>query len=533
MKVVRRARWSLPGFLLAACSGGGGASAPAPLQLALEFTRLDQAGLDPFAVTVTATRGGAPQTGLALAVTTSRGALGAVGELGDGRYSFVVTPVATGEHEVRVTADGAEVTRTALVLADVASGWDQPMAVPGLVNTAGYEDGCAVSPDGEYVFVHTGPVYWTGFQVFRTPRAQGGAGGNRLVPTEFHHPYMDDLIGPMTAPERPGFFTARFANGHQLHNAVAWGVGPNESPVFALSTMRYSFRRQPDGSYGEPFWLAFDDQGDALVTPYGLTMRDLGNGQTRLVFSLGVPAAEDQQLVDVQGDGFGGADDVRSGTDLWTCDVALGQDTVLGTFAPTGTPATPPRMQGAFLAQPVGLGDVGTAGVFGTQGNPCLYEANGHTLLFTDDEYDQDADSGELVVYEQQSGTWPGGTWTKTLLPLPVNTSGEGEIQPWFTGDGLYWSRTSGPDLWHATYSGAATAANLANPTNWGTPQRVLANDTVPQIGACLGIGQPTICTRDGARWLYFTYAVVRGYDDSGPTTFYDLDFQAGFVRVR
>lgn len=518
---------------LTACSGEDDPPPPpGEIRLALDFRRDDGPGLDPFTVFVSVTRGNDPLPGQTLEVTVDRGTATAVVDRGDGTYDFQVTPAGTGEHPLTVGLGDVEVSRTALVLEDVHAGWEQPLAVPGLVNTAGYEDGVTVTPDGEYVFVQTGPFHWSGIIVFLTPRDQGGAGGNRLVPTEFHHPWIDDLIGPYVAPERPGFFDGRFSGNRCLHNAASWGVGVNQAPNFAISTMIYGFKRQGDGTFAEPFHIAFEDENDALVTPYGLGIKMNGDGTARVVFSLDMPSDLDEAQVDVNGDGFGGADDVPSGIDLYTGEIDLDQDNILGHFTPSGTPGTPPRKDTPFSAVPVALGNTGTDGVYGTQGNVGYYESGTTILLFTDDEYDTGGDRGEIAVYVLESGTFPGGVWSKTILPSDVNTADE-EIQPFFTGDGMYFTRLSGPEVWHAPYTGPLTAAGFADNANWGTPSKLLSRSASYTLGSCVAIGEPTACTWQGDDYLYFVYAVVRAIDDSAATTFYDLDFNAGFVRKR
>lgn len=524
---------------LAACSPSADEEPPpaAPageVGLALSFERQDDPGLDPFTVTVTLTRGGRPAPGETVTAEAPRGTASPVADHGDGTYSFSVTPDDTGEHPVTVRAAGRSVQRTALVLRDVHSDWGQPMEVPGLVNTAGYEDGVTVSPDGSWLFVQTGPFHWSGLIVFLTPRDQGGAGGHRLLPTEFHHPWMDELVGTYTAPRRPGFFDGRFDGMRFLHNARSWGVGENQAPNWGMSTMLYGFRRLDDGRFGDPFYIAFDDAGDAIVTPYGLAVRPVsgGDGRARIVFSLDMPAAEDEPWVDVAGDGFGGPDDARSGIDLYTAEITLGANNILGTFAPTGTPGTPPRKTAPFSAVPVALGNTGTAGIFGTQGNVSWFEDDDAVLLFTDDEYDAGGDRGDIAAYELASGAFPAGSWTKVLLPAPVNTADD-EIQPFFTGKGLFFTRSSGPEVWYAAYAGPPTAQGLAAPAHWSAPVKILHKDTVPAVGRIIALGEPTRCVRRGRETLYFLYGVVRAIDDAAPATFYDIDMNAGFVHRR
>ncbi|MEJ2440049.1 MAG: hypothetical protein P8Z72_10320 [Gammaproteobacteria bacterium] len=209
---------------LSACGGGGASGGAAPAySISLAFTRLTSASTNPFRVTVSLTQDGQAVTGAAtdLQITLGRGSHNSVREVAPGQYAFTVIPDGTGEYPVSVSYHGASFSRTPLVLAQVQAGWGQPMAVAGLVNTPGYEDGVTVSADGQYLFVQYGPVYFGAFQLFTTPRANGGCGGNRLSPTRCTHPWLDDTIGPYAAPARPGFFTGRIdvTNGTNRHNS--------------------------------------------------------------------------------------------------------------------------------------------------------------------------------------------------------------------------------------------------------------------------------------------------------------------------
>jgi len=123
------------------CGGGGGSSSGgAGVVITLEFSRIDNAsGLDPFKVTASVSNNGAPVTGADLSLTITKGTVSPVTDNGNGTYEFTVTPANTGEYPVTVSYGGVSITRTPLVLYDVDSGWEQPMSVPGYVNTAGLE----------------------------------------------------------------------------------------------------------------------------------------------------------------------------------------------------------------------------------------------------------------------------------------------------------------------------------------------------------------------------------------------------------
>jgi hypothetical protein len=131
--------------------------------LSLDFTRIDQAGPDPFTVKANLSKEGAAVSGAALELNVPNGSVSAVRDNHDGTYEFTVTPTTTGVYPVTVSYGGVSVRRDALVLAAVGTGVGQPLAVPGTyVNSAGYEDGATITPDGNYLFVQYGPIYFSG-----------------------------------------------------------------------------------------------------------------------------------------------------------------------------------------------------------------------------------------------------------------------------------------------------------------------------------------------------------------------------------
>ncbi len=520
---------------LAGCSGSSSGKPADAYALSVEFARLDTPAPYPVQCTVTVTNRGVPVTGAAarLSVSAARGTLGPISELGAGAYRFVLTPAGTGEHPLTIAFEDVSLHRTPLVLAAVHPGWGQPMAVEGLVNTEGYEDGVTITPDGEFLFVQYGAIYWSGIVLFDLPRAAGGCGGDRLNPDRCTHPWLDSVIGPIGPPERPGFFTGRIsADGTtHLHNAASYTLGIDQTPNLAVTTMFYGFRRQPDGSFREPFYLAFDDEGDGIIGPYGLSFVPAGGNLMTVAFAMDDPA--DADMVDLDGDGN---DDVQSLTDVYTLDIPLGFDTILGTYAATGVPGEPPVRSLPFNSILVDFGHTGIDGIAGTQGNPHLHAEGGVIRsVWTDDEYDGDADTGDLSVYVLESGAFPGGTWSKTVLPAPVNSPPPSdEVQPFFSGDGLFFARLGTgltAKIRFAPYSGGGTAADYANPANWSAPIDILTSGTTVQADEVVAVGEPTIATREGRRILYFVYARVRATGD--PTGLADLDFQAGYVEHR
>ena len=531
----------LGSLLLSACGGGGsssGSNAVAVYAISLAFTRDTSATPNPFQMTASLYKDGQAETGAAadLDIKLGRGSHGVISEIAPGQYQFTVTPVGTGEYPLTVSYHGVSVQRTALVLAGVQAGWGQPMAVAGLVNTPGYEDGVTVSADGQYLFVQYGPLYFSAFQLFNTARANGGCGGDRLHPTRCTHPWLDDTIGPYTAPARPGFFTGRIdtVNASNRHNANSWMVGDDQSPIFAPSTMFYGFIRQADGSYAEPFYLAFNDDNDALANPYGMSFVLHGDGTATMAFAFDDPA--DSDMVDVKGDG---TQMVASGVDVYTDNITPGQNTNLGSLVPSGVPGTHPIHGSPFASQLVNFGKTGTNGIYGTQGNPHLYAENGIVKsIWTDDEQDSDSDRGDLSVYVLTSGSFPNGSWSKLVLPSVINKPlPSNEIQPFFTGTGLYYTHSSDselPAIYYSAYSGAQTLSDYQNANNWAAPITLLSADNftpanAADIGKIVAVGEPTLAHYDGNDYLYFVYGYIRGFDSISGLP--DIDMQAGYIR--
>ncbi|MBE9560277.1 MAG: hypothetical protein IMF15_05775 [Proteobacteria bacterium] len=520
-------------MLISCSSSSGSGDTAAPVwSVEMDFFRIENAaGLDPFVVNLTILRDGTPTAGLQPTISLQRGSASTITDQGDGSYFFQVTPTQTGEHEVTVSYESTSITRTPLVLKSVHADWNQPMAVAGLVNTAGYEDGVTITPDGQYLFVQTGPQYFSAYFVYLESRANGGCGGDRLLLTVCRHLWLDTLPGPYTAPERPGFFDGRFSGTDFLHNSNAWGIGIDQAPIFAYATMFYGFKKQPDGSFAEPFYIAFDDLNDAIASPFGMSFRMNTDGSATVVFAHNDGDASG--FYDHDNDNNAITADVDSSFDVYTIDITPGQNTNLGTY----TIGQPPIRDPAFFpSEMIDLGKTGTEGIYGTQGNPHLYVLNDGSVhsIWTDDEYDvgdnpgDDSDAGFLSVYTLSAGTFPNGTWEKTVLPNTVINTGPMQRQPYFSGQGLFY--TQDVDIRYSAYNGNDTATDYANDTNWGIPVTILEKDLGDTpLGKIIAIGEPTVT--DDNESLYFVYGYVRSVDPV--TGISDINMQAGFIERR
>jgi hypothetical protein len=152
--------------------------------------------------------------------------------------------------------------------------------------------------------------------------------------------------------------------------------------------------------------------------------------------------------------------------------------------------------------------------------------------VWTDDEYDADPgaasheDYKDLSVYVLE-GDFPQGPWTRVTLPEVINTEEE-QIQPFFTGSGLFYTQET--QLFFASYDGPDTAEGYGDAANWGAPRPILHKDTTWEQGRVIALGEPTAAVYDGSLWLYFVYGYVRGFDEA--TGLPDIDFNAGFVEL-
>jgi hypothetical protein len=488
-------------FLLTACGGGSKSSFTSQpvYELALAFSRLDQTGPDPFTVTATLRKNGAGYSGQTLTVLAPRGSLSAVTDMGDGTYTFSVTPVATGVYPVTVSYQNVSVKRSAVVLDGLGTSAGQPLAVPGdFVNTEGYEDGVTITPDGEYLFVQYGPVYFSGIIYLSTICADTQYSLYNLNDCNGRDDsaWVFNTIGPYNNSQRPAFPAGRISGGaiSHLSSIVVPGV---VNGLMVPPTVFYGFKRQADGSYAEPFKLAFDDQDKAIQSPYGLSFQMTGSNTANFTVSW-------NDSTNNLGD---------DGADVYAGTITMGQDSSLGTVTYNGDIVA--TVNPAIT--PVGFSDHS-----GVQGNSHLYADSTGAVksIWTDDE----VNSHDITVYTLDSGSFPNGTWTKVILPAKINTAQE-ESQPFFTGSQLYLRR--GNKIVSHAYLGGGYQLNTA----WDDEVTILASNTNTEIGSIIAIGEPTIATIDGNNYLFFAYGTVRalGTNSSLP----DINMDAGFVRLQ
>ncbi len=467
-----------------------------PPEIELTFKRIQAAGPDPVQVTVKVLKAGVPDPAAKLRLEIPRGKASPIKNLRDGNYTFTVTPDATGVYPITVSTPTATVSRKAIVFNDVIKGAGQPLAVEGDVNTEGYEDGITITPDGQYLFIQYGPLYFAGVAYHKQICAAPGWSMFDIAncPGKENSNWVFDTIGPYNTPKRPGFPSAAIKKGKLTHLNLVIPEVANKIPLFP--TVFYGFKRQPDGSFREPFKVAFND-AKGTNGPFGLSFLKGPNDTLRFA------VAWSNYLDDLGGDG---SPNVYQGT------LIPGRTKNLGnvTYGPEGFFATiDPKITPVSFPTHAGV-----------QGNPHLYadDAGKVQSIWTDDEQD----TFNLSVHVLTSGTYPKGQWQTLLLPTRINTAAD-ESQPFFTGKRLYLNRST--SIVYHEYLGGPFEKN----SSWG-PQVIVLRSGELGLEKIFGVGEPTLATVNGKTVLYFAF--IRGRSLGVGGTLYDFDLDAGFVEL-
>lgn len=469
------------------------------IEITLDFTRIIQPGLHPFKVKTHLNNNGLPLSGKSLALSIPKGAVSAITDNHDGTYEFTVTPSSTGVYPVSVSYGGVTIERSAIVANRLGAGVGQPLAVPGkFVNTEGYEDGITITPDGNYLFIQYGPLYFSGVsQVSSICASPSYTMYDILGCTgKTDSNWVFNTIGPYNDALRPNFPIGGMNNGRLTPiNLSIPGVA---NGIARFPTVFYGFKRQTDGTFAEPFKLAFND-ARGTSAPFGLSFQMTSPTTANYV------VAWDNYLNDLGGDQ---KPNIYSGT------ITMGQDNNMGdvTYSGEGFASITPNIQPVNFTSHAGV-----------QGNPHLfYDTTGVVKsIWTDDEQT----THDLSVYVLTSGTFPNGTWNLVTLPNKINTASS-ESQPFFTGKRLYLNRET--KIVYHEYLGSG-GNDYGSNAAWGDEVVVIEGGD-NAIGKIYGFGEPTIATRDGKTYLYFVFVKGRSLGVGAGRMDYDLD--AGFVEV-
>jgi hypothetical protein len=363
-------------------------------------------------------------------------------------YSAHLVPGGTGVFAITATSGSVTTTRTAVVLASVDDQWGQPEQVRGLVNTAGWEDGASVSPDGETLVLQYLPVPID--CIF---------GGSASAPA-------CKVIGPIAEPERPDLPGASrvFSDGRFRNGCPTVGLDPLPDNVVVPPNAQWAFTRQRDGSFGKPR-AVFYDGIDGCISSFGLII----GPDNQVSWSLDNPIPPDD------------------GAKIHTATLSLEPTTKLGTFTSPGGVLTLTDEPGEQLA----LGEAEA------EGNPFVMIQNGKRVVLFDDEAGR-----QDLLFATEVGT---NTWSAvSVIPDPVSVPGAQESQPFFDGTTLLFRRDV--TLLASDWSGGP----MENAASWSATRTILAPETTgtPAVGAIVAVGEPSVATVDGVKELYFVYAV-------------------------
>lgn len=506
MKRASQAFLSLCFLVTSSCTQNSSSSAPPSpvVSIELNMTRIPQAGLDPFQVTVTLKQDGSPLSGKTLSTSVPRGTSSSVTDQGNGTYTFLVTPTSTGTYPVTVSYADKSITRKAVVLDILQTGAGQAMAIPGdFVNTDGYEDGSTITPDGQYLFVHYGPIYMSGLLNLNTICSSGFHSIGYDLNTcdgRTNSSLVFQTKGPFNDSLRPRFPSEGIQNGKLLHlpGVVIAGVA---NGIVGFPTVFYGFKRQADGTFAEPFKVAFQD-ARGINGPYGLSFKLNGDGTA--IFAV----AWNNYFNDLGDDK----------PDIYTGTLTLGQDKNLGDVTYSGE---------FFSSITPHISPVNFSSHTGVQGNPHLAsDSNGNiTSIWSDDEQV----AHDLSVYRLTAGSFPNGTWVKDTLPSVINTGGD-ENQPFFTGQELIFRR--GSQIVSHAYrpTNGSCASGFTHNDCWGSEVVLLGANGNSGIGEIFTVGEPTIAQFNGKKFLHFTYIEARS--NSQVTGVIDWNAEAGFVEI-
>lgn len=400
---------------------------PVPARLELVFER--PAGSRDFDVIATVLdASGAPLAGPAITLEADRGTLGPSAPDGAGVRARV-TAAGTGHHAITARAGELESTRVALVLGTVGDEWGQPEPVRGLVNTAGWEDGASISPDGEVLTVQYLPVPI-----------------NCVLGLDPAAPACR-VKGPVTAPERPRMPGASRVNADGTYHNGCPSLGIPSLPVPAPPNAVYAFTRQADGSFAAPRPVYFDGI-DGCVSAFGFELQADGTA----VYAFDDPRFDDEAR------------------QLHVATVDRDADIVLGRFAIEG---------GAIVLRDVAGAEIALTDT-SHQGNPHLLEraGGGRTLV-----YDDENARADLLFVDETAGGWGTGV----VIPAPVSEPGVQESQPFFDGQALLFRREL--DILAADWNGGP----MGDAGSWTAPRVVLAGAPSTEVGAVIGVGEPSV----------------------------------------
>jgi len=410
---------------------------------------------------------------------------------GSKTYESVFEPAQLStEHTLTFSYENILLSKVFLTLKSKHSRWGVVEAVPGMVNTLGWEDSSEISPDGNWLFVSTyspicllcciqgnslnsiwGAQFCTGVSSDNDPNSEA----------------CNITRGPFNETNRPDMLGGdRIISDVEInHEAPLLGIG--SGPYAIPPVAAYGFKKQADGSFAQPFVIGMDWDGFTWGAPFGFTFWQYNASQStaKVIFAfndLAIPG---------------------SSVDLYSNDFNLGSQTIMGNYAQSGAPAE--TIVSNFTPEKLQLVDDS-----GQQGNPSF---DGTTLFWDEEGGSEDLWFATLIAFDQNPSFTP-----RTKHPL--SKPGRAEFQPFKHKKRLYFN-TDHKAIISSVYLGGA----VSDTASWGEEVPELAADqsALSRIDGVGGVGEPSLAIDDdGVTWMYFIYTARRSFG---------LDLNVGRVR--
>lgn len=448
-------------LILLSCNTKQASQAPAPASsFSASTTRLDTSS---FKLTVTTTNLANLQTA-DIGLSLSQGSHSGWVEVNESTFETSLTSsIPSGELKYTLTIQGTSLERTALILPTIDSQWDQPEAVPGFVNTDGWEDSPEISPDGEFLIVSTySPVSLFQCILDGTLATTPSCSRNSWATYQAWRPqmpYADRIVSPTAI----------------VHSSAL--TDPADTTNASPPVSSYVFRKQSDGSFKAPAPLYMDWSGSIWGLPFGFTFRKKISGSTyEMYFSIGDPI-------------LGSGNQLQRATiDLSLSTNLLGRiNRSFGTLQRSDWRATP----------------LSISGLTHQAGNPAssLYYSGTSGFVFWDDE--SRASGSRELYFASEDGA---GFGSKAQLGL--GNAGTDKYQPYFFENNLYYSLLHGLIISKAVVS----TTDLTNPSSFGSLLLHLGVEgSHSHTGRVTAIGEPSLYRdADNQVWMYFAYSIQK-----------------------
>lgn len=397
---------------------------------------------------------------------------------GNNYKSTVTANITSGEVPMSLTWGDYTRQITALIFPNIDAAWDQPEAVPGYVNTDGWEDSPEISPDGKYLAVSTySPVSIVQCLLDGLLKTTPSCNAN-----SFHSLSLQ-------RPNFPG--ASRVLSSTSIQHTVSILNPPDTTNAYP-PVSSYVFASQSDGSFKRPVAVYVDWDAFTWGAPFGFHFR--------------------RKVADGIYDMYGAFGDLMlgNGNKLQSFQLDLN-----GSFVNLGKMYL---SSGTLTKSDWAMTPLSIPGLTSQAGNPAssVYGPTGDGYLFWDDE-SLPANSRDLYFATETAAGVFGSKQT-----VGLSQAGLDEYQPYFFQSRLYFSLIHG-----AIYSSALTsAADPALAGSWSALKLELGTDSShTHTGRISAMGEPSLYQDSaGKNWMYFAYAI------SGTN---GLDLNIGRVRAK